>query len=423
MAIALDNFRFGTSPSSIGTISHTVTSNTNGIVVAFLSSLQNGTISPTPTFNGTAMSVILRGAKVNTVTLEAYYYLNPPTGVGTIIGTTSASGTPTVFVAASYTGVNQSTPISGSYNGSQNFAAPGTLVDTGYTAGNLFVGALYNSVIPGTLLVGTEIGTAVVTTHEYMLAHIGAGTLTWKVTNSTQPMIGVELNAAASGIGTSLIQSAGTSGIGLTSISSSWTGATTTGNTIVVGVAITNAVTLGTVTSVTDTQGNTYTKAVSQAGTAVKVVDTELWYATKITGGAGSVTVNLPINAVSIYAREYSGVYNTLDKTSSALGSSSAINSGTTATTTKANELLVMCTGDETGGTQTYQAAGNFGDMVGTTTTATGVSMSDAIVSATGAQTGTQTMTVADEWVSVLATFYQTSNATSGFRSLLGVGV
>src|ERR1035437_10005500 len=87
-----------------------------------------------------------------------------------------------------------------------------------------------------------------------------------------------------------LIQSSGTSALGLGSTSTVWGANTTTGNLIVVGVALTNALTLGTVSSVIDSQGNSYSKALSKAGTTLSdVLNTEIWYATNITGGAGSV--------------------------------------------------------------------------------------------------------------------------------------
>ena len=220
-----------------------------------------------------------------------------------------------------------------------------------------------------------------------------------------------------------LIQSSGTAALGLGSTSVTWGANTTTGNMVVVGVALTNALTLGTVSSVTDSQGNSYTKALSKAGTNLTdVINTEIWYASNITGGAGSVTVNHVVDNAAMFAREYTG-FNALDVTSSALGSSTTPNSGTSSATTVGTELLVVSTGDDKGATQTWAAVAPYGNMVGTATTLTGVSMEDHLLVATGAQTGTLTLGSAANWDSLLISLYQSTPAAFvGWKSLLGVG-
>ncbi len=225
------------------------------------------------------------------------------------------------------------------------------------------------------------------------------------------------------GAGTNLIQSSGTAAAAIGSTSVTWGANTTTGNLIVVGVAITNAATIGTVTSITDNQNNTYFKAISGTINGVTdVLNAELWYAKSITGGAGSVTVNHTIDAISMFAREYSG-FNTLDVTSAANGSSTTPNSGTSSATSFGTELVIVATGDDKSSGQTWTAAGNYGDMVGTQTTITGVSMEDNIVTSAGAQTGTLTLGSSANWESLLATFYfQAANKQVNWRGLLGVG-
>ena len=241
---------------------------------------------------------------------------------------------------------------------------------------------------------------------------------TYNQTGYTYNQAGVTYNQL------SLIQSSGTAVLGLGSTSVVWGANTTTGNLIVVGVTLTNALTLGTVSSVTDSQGNSYTKALSKAGTNLTdVLNTEIWYAANITGGAGSVSVNHTIDNAAMFAREYMG-FNTLDVTSSALGSSTTPNSGTSSVTSQAAELLVVATGDDKGTSQTWAAVGLYGNMVGTATTLTGLSMEDQLLVATGAQTGTLTLGVAANWVSLLASFYNVvaGSATMHYRTLLGVG-
>lgn len=403
----------------LGTFSSPLTS-ANAVVLVIADSGTNNTVS----------SVI--DDKSNTYTkLTAVgfsrngeiWYASNITGAGSVVTARFTASVNSSFVMGEYSNIlGGGFDVAGSLdNGNSTTIRSGTSPVTNQASELVVAGAgisvIEASITPSTGFTarGTAASSAagVVETSFLMDKIVSAtgaqvGTMTLASTIASQGVIATFKERPYAG--TNLIQSTGTSGIGLTVLSSSWGGATTTGNMVVVGVTITNLATLGTVTSVVDTQGNVYSKAASIAGTAVKVLNTEIWYATNIIGGAGSVTVNLPLNAVSMYVREYSGGYNYLDVTSSAVGSSATLNSGTTAVVAQANELLIIASGDETGGTQTYQAAGNFGDMVGTTTTATGLCMSDQIVNTGGAQTGTNTMTVADEWVSVMATFRRMAN-------------
>ncbi len=183
---------------------------------------------------------------------------------------------------------------------------------------------------------------------------------------------------------------------------------------------ITNAAALGTVTSITDSQSNTYTRAIRGTISSLgDVLNAEIWYAKNIIGGAGSVTVNHTIDNCAMFAREYSG-FDTLDVTNAANGSSTTPNTGTSSTTARATELIVVATGDDKGATQTWKFAGAYGDMVGTATTITGLSMEDNIVSVTGAQTGTLTLGAAANWEGLLASFYK--SIRPGWKTLLGAG-
>lgn len=235
---------------------------------------------------------------------------------------------------------------------------------------------------------------------------------------------GVAMEIKASPAGANLIQSSGTANLSVGSTSVSWNSSTTSGNLVVVGVSLTNAAVLGTVSSITDVQGNTYQKALSGTiSTLTDVLNVELWYGTNIIGGAGSVTIFHTIDACAIYAREYTG-FNTLDVLGSASGSSTTPNSGTSGVTSVANELIVVATGDDKGASQTWTAAGSYGDIVGTATTLTGLSMEDNIVSATGAQIGTLVLGSSANWESLLASFKNVGVAGGiiGYKSLLGVG-
>lgn len=411
MAIAFDSVASSGTAGFKQVVSwaHTVVSNTNGAMIVFAS--DNGTSNVTSLkFAGNPLTKIIAGTSSGNPTGEMWYMVNPPIGLGTFNGTWSVmNNDDKSVVSMAYTGVNSATPIAGSVS------ILGTSVNSGSVTrtiglNNLFVGGITLSGRPGTTSVGNERGTfSPDTAQEVLGADSTGGTIRWTHPVNNFVAQGIELNNS-NGVGTNLIQSAGSSALAATSIAASWGGATTTGNMVVVGVSLTNAAVLGTVTSVADTQGNAYTRAARIAGTDLKVINSELWYATNIIGGAGSVIVNNTLDNIAIYAREYSGGYNYLDAVGSAVGSSTTPNAGTTGVPLQANELVIVTSADENGATQTYTAAANFGDMVGTTTTATGVSMSDNIINTGGAQTGTLTLGNTAGWASVCATFQRQAN-------------
>ncbi len=116
-----------------------------------------------------------------------------------------------------------------------------------------------------------------------------------------------------------------------------WNSNTTTGNMVLVSIGIVGT----TVSSITDSQSNTYTK-IDGTGTS----RAELWYAYNITGGT-TPTVTATCGAiganVTMIIREYSGLTTTdpLDKHVVGTGASTAASSGATAATAQANELVV----------------------------------------------------------------------------------
>jgi hypothetical protein len=121
------------------------------------------------------------------------------------------------------------------------------------------------------------------------------------------------------------------------SISVPFPSATKAGNMIIAFVRM--STTSQTVT-VTDTSGNTYIDAVSQAQTA-DGSQVHIFYASKIKGGSDSLTATFSgINNhpfLAIY--EYSGI-TALDSTAHAQGSSASPASGNTAPASSANELV-----------------------------------------------------------------------------------
>ncbi len=164
---------------------------------------------------------------------------------------------------------------------------------------------------------------------------------------------------------------------------------TTLGNAIIVAASAGPAI-----SSVTDTQNNTYAQAVASGSNAI-------YYATNIKGGADTITAKFASSSgfSIIYIHEYSGVAanSPLDQTSSQTGTGTAINSGAK-TTTQASELIfgtasvdysVSAAG--TGFTKRQTAGGNMSE--------------DMVVSATGSYAATFTQSASGGWTALMATF------------------
>jgi beta-lactam-binding protein with PASTA domain len=123
------------------------------------------------------------------------------------------------------------------------------------------------------------------------------------------------------------------------SVAAAFNAATKAGNTIVVYAIWDNAGSA----SVTDSRGDHFV-SVSAPLSWESGYSSQIFYATNIVGGTDTVTTAFATRTNSfgvIYAHEYSGIdlSNPVDVTASASGSSSALNSGTAATTS-ANDLI-----------------------------------------------------------------------------------
>lgn len=188
---------------------------------------------------------------------------------------------------------------------------------------------------------------------------------------------------------------------------------TTTGNTVICGVANDSAL-VNQTTGLAAT-GMTFTKITDQVegtgGTSGAVVAGSLWEAVNITGATAPViTVTFTAGlAGGAICREYSGLAAApTDKHASANNGvvlSAAPNSGPTATLTGSNDLVVgyAATGDSG---NTYTAGATFGNAftlkVGTTLD---MGMEDKILSgSTLAQTATFTITNLDNWSAAVET-------------------
>jgi hypothetical protein len=203
-----------------------------------------------------------------------------------------------------------------------------------------------------------------------------------------------------------LLQMKSVEGTGLGSISAGFLLGNQAGNLIIAFVRM--STTYQTVT-VRDTAGNVYADAVSQVQTA-DGHQVHIFYAKNIVGGANTVTAQFSSTNnhpwIAIY--EYSGLStaNPLDKTSSAQGNSTVANSGMTATTSSASELVFAATGLPANYTGTA-AAGTGYTMLTQDTGTSRAANETAIVSSTKSFATIFGLSPATNWAAVVATFKQ----------------
>jgi hypothetical protein len=192
-----------------------------------------------------------------------------------------------------------------------------------------------------------------------------------------------------------------------TSVAVTYTAAQSAGDLNVVVVGWNDAST--TVSSVTDTSGNTYTLAVGptvQPGTAGGGLSQAIYYAKNIasaTANGNAVTVSFSAAAAlpDVRILEYSGLNPTspLDVTAAAVGNSATSSSGT-ATTTSASELLV---GANMVFTSTTGPGSGFTSRI--ITRPNGDIAVDQIVTATGSYQATAPLSGSGPWIMQMAGF------------------
>lgn len=178
------------------------------------------------------------------------------------------------------------------------------------------------------------------------------------------------------------------------------------GNSIVITVAD-DAGVINKISSIVDSAGNTYTQRISNAATD----SISIWDCLGIKGGAGvtlTVTyVSASITNVSLVAQEFKGLLfpATADKSTSALATSTAPNSGASGITSRPNELVI--------GGVAYTAAGGVATLgatyrnLGNETTNAAIhsAQEHKVVGTTGAQTANFTITSA-AWLCAVVTYY-----------------
>ncbi len=327
-------------------------------------------------------------------------------GAVSVVVTNTDTQSGTLTNGYTYTGVNPAPTVSSinPTSGTTGGGTPVTITGTGFLAGATV--SLGGAAATGVTVVSSTSITATTPAH-------AAGAVSVVVTN-TDAQSGTLTN------GYTYTTSTGGGPIAFVQVNS----ATPTGSTAAIllsyGLPQTagnlNIVVVGwnditsTVTSVSDSLGNTY----AQAGTLVtgSAERQALYYAKNILAGSNVVTVtfNQAARIADVRILEYSGLdpNNPLDVTASAAGSSVTPNSGT-ATTTSANELIF---GAGTTATSFYAAGTGFTSRI---FTGDGDIAEDQVVSSTGSYSATG-KTSSAPWVMQMATFRAAGSAAAETR-------
>jgi hypothetical protein len=204
--------------------------------------------------------------------------------------------------------------------------------------------------------------------------------------------------------GVSLVQVNYKTSTSASSLATAYRSAQTAGNLNIVVVGWND--TASGVSSVTDSNGNTYTRAIGPtAGTALTQ---SIYYAKNVAAGSNTVTVTF--NKAAIYpdvrVLEYSGAdtANPLDVTAAAVGTGLAANSGS-ASTTSLNELIfgagmTFDAYNAPGSGFTNRVITNFGDIA-----------EDATVASTGLYSAAASLGGSAPWVMQMAAFRASTSA------------
>jgi subtilisin family serine protease len=345
-----------------------------------------------------------------------------PTGLSLVSSTGVISGTPSATGTSNFTvkvtDANSATatqPLSLTVvvapltvvttslaNGTQNIAYSVTLTATGGTAPYSW------SITVGTLPSGLTLASSTGVISGTPSA-TGTSNFTVQVSDSNSQTatksLSITVNSSSGG-GIGLIQQNAVQGTSVGSLSVAFPTGNTAGNLILAFVRM--STTTQTVT-LKDSAGNTYVEAVAQVQSS-DGSQVHLFYAKSILGVANTVTATFSASNnhpwLAIY--EYKGLNaaNPLDQTAHAQGNSTSPNSGPTATTTSANELIFAAMGlpARYSGTQTVGSGYNLLQNDTSTSPASNESM---LVTSTGAYAATFKLSTADNWSAIVATFMQ----------------
>jgi len=397
-----------TPAGSVGAVTVTVTVNGKGGSLAsgytYVVAPAVTAVSPNSGSTGGGTAVTITGtnfASGATVTFGS----NAATNVTVVNSTTITATTPAGSVGAVTVTVTVNGQ-SGSLASGFTYVAPPTVTsvspNSGSTGGGTPVTITGTNFASGaTVTFGSNAATNVTVVNSTTITattpagSVGAVTVTVTVNGQSGSLTnGFTYNAAVA-IGFAQVASA-TPQSPTATVSVSYPAAQTTGdlNVVVVGWNDTTS----TVTSVTDSAGNTYSLAIGPTtGTGMRQ---SIYYAANITGGSNTVTVtfNQAASFPDVRILEYRGV-TALDVTAGASGSSTSANSGS-ATTTSANELIF---GADLVATLTAAAGSGFTSRI--ITPLDGDIAEDEVVTTAGSYSATATLSGSGPWVMQLVGF------------------
>lgn len=201
----------------------------------------------------------------------------------------------------------------------------------------------------------------------------------------------------------------GTTGKGATATvtTAAFPGATTASNCIVVAIADDSGIS-GQISSVADSKGNAYTQLMQTPLTSTLTV----FYAVNIAGGTGhTITVNWSLangSNLAVVAQEFSGIVKTTPAFDFAQtntgGTDTAATSGASSPSTQNDELILgFCA--TAGAAITFTAGSGYSNVISSAQVDTNVAMESKVVSTTGAQTATFTLSAARDWVTGVSGF------------------
>ncbi len=240
-----------------------------------------------------------------------------------LIGTVAAPAVPAITSA---------TTASGTVGSAFSYQITATNSPTSFGAAGLPAGLSVNTasgLISGT---PTSTGTSTVTLSATNAGGTGNATLTMTITPADPPSF-VQV-AAKSSSGTAK------------TLSLSFPANTIAGDLILVAFDYTSG---AAPSSVSDTQGNVFTPVGNQLNSPGGALS-RVYYANTIKGGADTVTVTLTANSswIEVYLAEYTGIdpANPIDAQAGASGKTSAVSSGTAATSVSGDVIFGYCVGD-----------------------------------------------------------------------------
>jgi hypothetical protein len=312
-------------------------------------------VAGTPTITWAAPAPIVYGTPLSTAQLDATasvpgtFSYSPAAGTVLSVGSHTLSVTFTPTDMTDYTAamatvtltVNQAAPAitsastaSGTAGSAFSYQITASNSPTSYGATGLPTGLSINTstgLISGT---PTAAGTSTVT----LSATNGTGTGTATLTLTVAPVSSAAI---------SFVQvAAKAASSAASSLSLSFSANTSPGDLILVAFDFASGVTP---TSVTDSQGNTFTEVGSQLTTPGDAAS-RVYYARNIAGGADTVTIKLSANSVWLeaYLTEYSGANTAspIDAQAGAAGSTTAVSSGAAATSAAGDRILGYCVAD-----------------------------------------------------------------------------